>query len=202
MVPTVVRLQLCFALTVAALLMPRAAADGGDPRGHVEVDRVDFERVPGPGGSWYAAVVRVVVTPAGQGDAFVDRVRVALNLGFELGSLGAKRFEFYRSTATAVSARRGRASFRFYLPPEIVERDRLRGDARYYLIELAADGEPMPLNRRHVSPGLPTPEALAAFRARVAAEAASNDGVLVAQPDSPFAVAFGGPPAPTFVSSP
>lgn len=193
--------HLGLAAAVVALVAPYPA--GATATAEVEVSRVDFERVPGPGGRWYAAEVEVAVRPAPAAPGgFVDRVGMTLNLGFEIAAGGAGRFEFYRATAIAVALKRGRVAFRFYLPPEIVERDRITADARYYFVELTVRGEPLPTNRRHVSAALPTAEALANFQARVAAEAAANDGVLVTQPHTPFAVAFGGPPAPTFLPSP
>src|SRR5690606_2490624 len=109
------------------------------------------------------------------------------------------RLEFYRAEATAVAVERGRAQFRFYLPPEIVERDRVTGDLRYYHITLSAAGVAMPPHPRQHGPGLSDPAALANFRSQVAARAAENDGVLVSQQHAPPGVRSASPAGPTLL---
>lgn len=186
-------------MAVSLAWTPPASA-GAAFTGEVELQQIRYETVRGPGGSWFVATIEVAVKPAATNSArFVDRVKVGLELGFECAGGAERRYEFYRAEATAVTLESGRATFRFYLPPEIVERDRLHGDASYHFVELVAAGRVMPTNRKHVSGALPTPEALARFRARVAAEAAANDGILLPQPLTPFATAAGGPPSPTLL---
>jgi hypothetical protein len=176
---------------------------GARHAGEVEVVQVHYETVRGPGGRWYAINVELEAKPsAGNPTRFVDRVKVGLNLGVECSSGASRRFEFYRAEASAVAVEHGRATFRFYLPPEIVERDRLSGEARYHFVELSVAGHVVPTGRKHVSASLPTAGALARFRSRIAAEAPANDGVLLPQPATPFAVALGGPSAPTFLLPP
>jgi hypothetical protein len=181
-----------------ASVAPMCAAANLD--GDVELQQVRFETTRGPGGTWYVINVDVAVKPAPANPTrFVDRVKVGLALGFEISGGSERRHEFYRAEATAVSVATGRATFRFYLPPEVVERDRLQGEARYHFVELAAAGRAVSTTRKHVSSTLPTPEALASFRARIAAEAPANDGILLPQPLTPFSSAAGGPPSPTLL---
>lgn len=164
------------------LLWPAAAHAGFT--GTAEVAQVKFERVRP---EWYQIDVEVEVRPApGNSSRFVDRVRVRLHLGFRV-SLGEERWEFYRAESTAVTVEQGRVHFRFYLPPEVVKRDRLAGAADYWAVDLAVAGEAMPRSRRQVAESLPNPTVLANFLAKVASAAPVNDGVLLPQYLTPFA---------------
>jgi hypothetical protein len=169
----------------------------------MDVVAVRFERPRGPEGIWFLCEVEVMLRPGPENRTrFINRPGVALELGLESPAQSPNRFEFYRAEATAVAVEQGRAVFRFYLPPEVVARDRLTSDARFYYVELTLAGRPLPAKRSHVSGSLPHPEALEKFRARVAAEGAVNRGVLRSQAWTPFAAAAGGPAAPTLLSPP
>lgn len=164
--------------------------------GEVEVAQVRFERLRS---AWYEADVEVDVRSAPENPTrFVDRVRVRLNLGFRV-TPGGERFAFYQAESTAVTVEQGKAHFRFYLPPEVVKRDRLSGPADFWAVQLTVGGEAMPVSRRQVSPSLPNPTVLENFLARVANEAATNAGVLVPQFLSPFAEADFGRGTPSFI---
>lgn len=164
--------------------------------GAVEVNQVRFERLRA---EWYQVEVEVEVRPAPENTSrFVDRARVRLNLGFRI-TTGGERFEFYQAEGTAVSLEQGRAYFRFYLPPEVVKRDRLSGAADFWAVQLAVGNKDMPVSRRQVSNSLPNPTVLENFLARVASEAPTNTGVLVPQYLSPFAEAEFGRGTPSFV---
>lgn len=171
----------------AGLLSAGVVASVAQPSfaGEAEVANLRFNTLRQAGG-WYEVEVEVAVRAApDNASRFVNRVRVGLNLGFEL-SLGERRFEFYRAEVTAVTLEQGRATFRFYLPPEVVKRDRISGDAKFYHVELVVGETAMPPSRANVSPSLPNPEALQSFLVRVRGEGAVNDGVLVPQHLSPF----------------
>jgi hypothetical protein len=169
----------------------------------MDVVAVRFERPRGPEGIWFVCEVEVMLRPGPENRTrFINRPGVALELGLESPAQAPHRFEFYRAEATAVAVEQGRAVFRFYLPPEVVARDRLTSDARFFYVELTLAGRSLPAKRSHVSGSLPHPEALEKFRARVAAEGAVNRGVLRSQAWTPFAAAAGGPAAPTLLSPP
>jgi hypothetical protein len=164
--------------------------------GTAEVAQVRFERVRS---EWYQVDVEVDVRSAPENPArFVDRLRVRLNLGFRV-TVGGDRWEFYQAESTAVTVAQGKAHFRFYLPPEVVRRDRLSGAADYWAVQLALGGQPVPVTRRQVSTTLPNPTVLENFLARVSAEAPANAGVLVPQHLSPFADADLGRGTPSFL---
>jgi hypothetical protein len=87
---------------------------------------------------------------------------------------------------------------RFYLPPEVVERDRVRAENLHHWVELVQDGAPQPISNAAASASLRADEARARFVGRLGEEFARNAGILVAQYLSPFAQ-DPAKPAPTFV---
>lgn len=170
----------------------------------VEVTTVRFMNVRAPrggNGTWLEADVQVNVRPPpGAPRDMVSRVRVALLVGFELpGGAGAeRRIEHYRADAECVALEAGRADVRFYLPPEIVKRDQLHGDPKYWGVEIAVGGRAQTPARSAYAPTLGAAEQRKNFQARGGAAAAANDGLLQPQFLTPFAEEY--PRAtPTFV---
>jgi hypothetical protein len=164
----------------------------------VAVRSVKFTTVRPVGSSdgWLEAAVEVVVAAnpaAGPAGRFADRVAVTLNL-----SLGTHEAAFFRSTAEAVSLETGRATFRFYLPPEILRREQMNTDPYAYAVELSTRGRPAPMSGEAVASVVRSPEALRSFKDRVARSAPLNDGVLVPQYLSPFAATYAAD-TPSFV---
>lgn len=169
----------------------------------VEVGKVTFRNVrPDNGGdSWLEAVVELTVggTPgAGVYSRNVDRVRVTLNIGIRTRD---NDFDFYRATAEAVSLRSGRASIRFYLPPEIVRNEQINSDPYAYFVDLAVKGRPLPVGPGNGSSVLRAADVVSSFKDRVVRAAPANDGVMVPQYDSPFAFSYGND-TPSFVRRP
>lgn len=182
---------------VARAQAPAAAGDGAQ----VEVLAVRFGQVRAPGGgeAWTEAEVEVGVTPATTGGTYArwaDGVRVALSLGIRTRD---GDFAFFRASAEAVALEAGRASFRFYLPPEIARREQLTSVEPYaWMVELTVAGNPVQPNARQASAVLSTADAVRSFRDRVVRHSTRNDGVLLPQADSPFATAYAGE-TPSFV---
>ncbi|MBE2216531.1 MAG: hypothetical protein IAE82_21855 [Opitutaceae bacterium] len=182
------------AIGVAGSTVARAqtpAPDGAT----VEVRAVKFGtvRAPGGGDTWTEAVVELGILPAAGGGAYArwaDNVRVNLSLGIR--TRGGD-YAFFRASAEAVALEAGRASIRFYLPPEIARREQLSSAEPYaWSVEVTVKGQPVPSAPGQVSTVLATPEALRSFKDRVARSSTLNDGVLVPQADSPFAAAYAG----------
>jgi len=117
----------------------------------------------------------------GEAGRWAERVGVRLALGVERRDGG---YRFFQSEAEVVALKAGTAVVRFYLPPEIVERERISGAPFAWMAEIAVAGEARPGGL--VSSVLRDATALESFRNRVKAEAAANAGVLVPQYDSPF----------------
>ncbi len=168
-----------------ALVAPLFAAD-------VEVSTVRFGSVRAPTGSngtWLEADIALTAKPpSGAAGQMVPRVRVALLVGFELpATSGAeRRLEYYRAEAECVALEPGRANVRFYLPPELVKRDQLHGDPKYWGIELTAAGRPMPPSRAAYATSLAGMEQRKNFQAKGGTAAAGNDGLMQPQFLTPF----------------
>ncbi len=164
----------------------------------VEVTGVKFANVRPPAnlssaggatGAWFEADVALVVKPpAGSPGQMVSRVRVSLLVGFELpGSAGGeRRLEHYRAEVECVALEPGRADVRFYLPPELVKRDQLHGDPKYWGVELAVAGKPATPGRAAYSATLATADQRKNFQTRAGQLAAPNDGILQPQFLTPF----------------
>jgi len=190
------RLLLSLFFAVSALRAEPAA-------GEAEVGAVRFNLARpsvGAAGAWYEAEVQLNVRPApGSAGQMLSRVRVKLLLGFDVFPAGgAKQLQCYRAEAEAVALGPGRASVRFYLPPEIVQRDAVRGDARYWVAEVTVAGRPQPAGRARQAPALADAAARRVFLEKAAASAAANDGILLPQYLTPFAFDYAGD-TPSFV---
>lgn len=165
----------------------------------VDVTDVKFAGVRSPSGeTWLEATVEVNAKPGGRMAAgeFVDHVRVTLNLGIDVSGEGtAKRHSFYRASAEAVALEGGSKSvFRFYLPPEVVRRDKITvGDSgKFYFVELEVAGKQLPPGRGNASPTFKKNESIKSesvqnFLGSVSSEGGQNLGVLIPQHLSPFA---------------
>ena len=175
-------------LTLALTLLFATAARAQE----VEVSTVRFTNLRagnGAPGNWLEADVQLSARPApGAPGQMVSRVRVALLLGFELPALagGERRLEHYRAEAECVALEAGRAEVRFYLPPELVKRDQLHGDPKYWGVELSVNGKAVPPAKAAYAPALASAEQRRNFQTRAAPAAAPNDGVLLPQYLTPF----------------
>jgi len=157
-----------------------------------EVAAVKFGAARFNGEIWFEAEVEVNVKPGGKAVSgqFVDRVRATLSLALEaVDDKGAKRMTFYRSSTEAISLEGGAKSvFRFYLPPEVVRRDKIRPDVKYYVVELEVGGQPQPPVRGSASSDFTSPDSTRNFLAKASSESGQNEGVLLPQHLSPFAL--------------
>ncbi len=207
--PVFRRLPLPVAILVATLGGPAfaAAQNAAPPAGaDVEVRNVKFGtmRPPGGGDAWLETTIEVgvIANPAaGAYGRFADRVRATLLLSLRGRDQG---FVFYRASAEAVTLETGRAAFRFYLPPEVLRREQVNTDPYAYAVELSIQGRALEPGAGAMSASLRTtdPQRMAeivrTFKDRVAQSAPLNDGVMVPQYLSPFALSYGGD-TPSFV---
>ena len=186
--PRLVRALAC------ALALPWASAAPA-PAPAVEVVNLRTNPVrPGNGGpAWLETTVSLNVRPAGGGPApVVSSVRVAMLLAFELPGPagGPRRSQVYAAAVECVALEAGRAEVRFYLPPEILKRDQIRGDPQFWGVELTAAGEALPAARTAYSANLRLPAARTEFQRRSAPVATANDGILQPQHLTPFALDY------------
>lgn len=119
----------------------------------------------------------------------VSRVKVALLVAFELPAPagGERRLDFYRAETECVALEPGRSDVRFYFPPELVKRDQLHGDPKYWGVELAVGGKVVPAGRGAYAATLTAMDARQNFQQRGGKAAAANDGLLQPQYLTPFA---------------
>ncbi len=180
---------LCYAALVAG-------AGGWASAQQVDVSAVKFANLRSPdggNGNWLEADIALEVRPApGSPGLMVSRVRVLLTVGIELPALasGDRHTEYYRAEAECVALEAGRTNVRFYLPPEIVKRDQLHGDPKYWQVEVAAGGQQQTAGHASSSPALAKADARKDFQSRASAGAPSNDGLLLPQYLTPFAIAY------------
>ncbi len=162
----------------------------------VDVSSVKFTNIHAPGGgagTWLEADVALAVKPApGSPGLMVSRVRVALLVGCELPTIAGaeRRTEYYRAEAECVALEAGRTDVRFYLPPELVKRDQLHGDPKFWTVAITADSRTQTPDRGSASPALVNAEARKNFESRAASAAAANDGLLQPQFLTPFATEY------------
>ena len=169
---------------------PKAPGAPGGAAGEVEVVAVRSKEVKDSGGdAWLEATIELSVKATAPGQNYVDRVAVAFSMATERRS-PEKGYTFYRARAEAAALKSGRAFFRFYLPPEVVERDGV-SDLKTFLVEITAAGRAMPLTRDKFSTStIPNESSLNSFKTRVTAEAPANDGILLPQYLTPFAQSY------------
>jgi len=155
----------------------------------VEVNSIKFGAARIGSDSWMEAEIVLDVKPGGRAVAgqFVDDVRVTLNLGFESPEApsGPPKL-FYRSTATFITLEGGRQTVRFYLPPEVVKRDRLRTPVKFYSVEIEAGGTAQTPGRANAATGFTSAASVQNFQSTVASESRANEGVLMPQHLTPF----------------
>ncbi len=178
---------LVFAISLQAFAQSTPAAA---PVPQVAVAGIKFTMPRLDNDQWLEAEVELEVRPGGKAvtGEFVDRVRILLSLACEAtNAKGEARTVFYRASCEAITLEGGRAQVRFYLPPELVRRDKLRSDVKYYLVDLEVGGEPQAAARGAIAPDLKTGERVKNFRDKVGAEAAANEGLLLPQYLTPFA---------------
>ena len=159
----------------------------------VDVSSVKFANLRAPNGAtgnWLEADIALNVKPApGSPGQMVSRVRVTLTLGCELPAVagGERRTEYYRADAECVALEPGRADVRFYLPAELVKRDQLHGDPKFWQVDVTAGGRAQTPGRASAAPALANADARKSFQSRATTGAAPNDGLLLPQFLTPFA---------------
>lgn len=181
-------LVLLFA-SLAGLPAQETAADADAGATGVAVSTVRFRQIRAEGQKdpWLEAEVELQARPSASARA-LDFVKIELMLGHELSG-SDRKFAYFRSSVTAVSLLPGRAFVRFYLPWEVVKRDGIpSGGPDFWSVVLSVGDRELPTTRRASSTRLGSPEVVRSFRTRVSGQGSENDGVMIPQHDSPFAL--------------
>jgi hypothetical protein len=185
-------------LVLAVLGSGRAQEESRDSNTNVEIARVQSGTIRANGGdTWYQVEVTVRVKGAGSGRSrYASGVGINLSLATEVKEAEGG-LEFYRAAVTAVALESGQHTVRFFIPPEVVSRDRLQTALRYWVIDLTAAERELPINRSQVGDGFSSPAALENFRQRLAVRSKQNEGVLLPQHLTPFRDTAGVDTTPT-----
>ncbi len=180
-----------FSLVVFLLGFPVVSIGVGSEVIEVSVARFGSARAPGGATEpWLEAeLVLAVNVPPDSGSRAISRVGVALTLGWELPATagGFRRMDYYRAEAECVALATGRANVRFYLPPELVKRDQLRGTPKLWTVDLTVAGQAIPAAKANQAAALADGSARRAFLSTAAAAALANAGLLLPQYLTPFA---------------
>lgn len=153
---------------------------------------VDFStaRAPGIRDAFYEVAIELRGERLVTGEHVVDfhrRVQVHLELAFAVDRGPETRQEYYRSRAVLVGLAAGEErTVCFYLPPEIVERDRLFNEPLGWRVALAVDGKALAQQAGSYSQTLRKPVNARRFLARIANDAPPNDGLLLPIYLTPF----------------
>lgn len=143
---------------------------------------------------WYEAEVELDVAKGREADRresrFANAVRVEATIAVEVESDGGGRgYAFYQADVELVALEVGRHGVRFYLPPEIVARDRVRGEPMSYRVRVQAEGaEPEVFYSRNLG----SPGAKESFETLAAEGVAATKGILRPQHLSPFRDSYPG----------
>lgn len=149
----------------------------------VSVESVEFSTVRAPGirDPFYEVAIELRgerLTVGNTTVSFHRNVAVRLDLAFVLGR--AARREYYSGGAMLVGLAAGEEKIvYFYLPPEIVERDRLSSSPTGWRVSLAVDDRALPHQESAYSDSLRKPETARHFLARIEQESPRNEGLLL-----------------------
>ena len=171
-------------LAACVAAIPAVRAQATTPGVSVRSVKFTYPRVDGQQGAAMETEIELDVRgsgAAGHNPRFVDAVRVALMIAVQTHGRTGTDYQYYYADATAVTLEAGTRSIRFYLPPEIVKRDGLTGDAYAFYIELSAGGQALPPQRGNLSETLRARERFDIFQKKVAETRSATDGILVEQ---------------------
>ncbi len=187
------RLNLIHGFAVAVLLSPPLIAEtSADEARQAEVQQVRFSTVQPAGVSrnWRQMAVQIQVHGPAETDVintrFVDDVEVTVRKSYDVSSGGTEKIRFYRASVVLPTLERGRHTLHFFLPPEVVRRDRITGDPQAYEVLLRLGGNEQETGSNARSSLLARDSVRESFRERLEVEAEENDGILLPLHLTPF----------------
>ncbi|MGF1447990.1 MAG: hypothetical protein ACFB20_01085 [Opitutales bacterium] len=142
--------------------------------------------------------------PSAPSPEWIDKVLVTLTIAFVLDEETAQRagtrIRAYQTTARLVSVEANEdTTIYFYLPHEIVQRDRISGEPFAYLVEFEVDGDPIPRPGGRAYDNSSGRTTVEAFKSAVNPELSKTEGFLLTQQQlDPSRVIAIHRPAPTF----
>lgn len=184
----------CFLIT--ALLCGTAVAQ----KLPVEVSRVNFNSSVSPY-RWNNIVIQLQPNanpdPEAVNPRYVNNIKVILTLGYEVRS--TKSYAFYQAEATIVTLEVAKKKeIAFWMPYDVVERDNLPKEPRFWLIELEVDGQQLDLvgaNNKSFSSRFKDRSSIENFKNQASGQLSKTDGILVPTYLSPNPYIDRSPPA-------
>ncbi len=184
-------LKLLLALLTVVQAIPWESAHAN--RDPVVVRGLEFRHATVAGGADPWLQIRVLLhggpnrDPEARHPRFNEAVRVQLSLATRAGRATDSEPDFYRSAVDLVAVEDRRTiAVPFFLPPEIVKRDRLTATPFAALVEIEVGGRPLPFRREHAAGALTDRDRLVRFRKHVDQKAAGTDGLLLPIYHTPF----------------
>ncbi|WOO41887.1 hypothetical protein [Rubellicoccus peritrichatus] len=150
----------------------------------VEVSRVNFNSNARPY-KWNNIVIQLQANqnpdPQAANPRYVDNITVTLTLGYE--SKGASPFTFYQAEATLVTLETGKKKeIAFWMPYDVVQRDNLPKEPKYWIVELEVNGQQLNLlvdNKKSFSSGFTNLDSINGFKSQASGKLSETDGILV-----------------------
>ena len=148
-------------------------------------------RLSGAKDVWMECTVEIVVRRdtsdrSRKDPNFMDNLTVEFMMGTEARSRGERAFEFYTSRADLVSVEVGEVKVRFYLPPEVIERDHIGDRPHSFFVRLLRDAEVL---AEGFSESLERDAVRSSFLSRIDQNSGGNEGILLPQNKTPFMTA-------------
>ncbi len=172
------------ALLNAALMLPAFAL--------VSVRSVEFNEafLPGQRDPYQEIAIHLRgerSTGGSEARGFHRDVTVKLELAYAVQSVQSDRIECYQAQAHLVGlAPRAEKTVYFFLPPEVVQRDRLNRPPAGWRVSLSVAGVALPNRPGSYSTNLSDPATAHAFLDRFQSEASGNEGILLPIYLTPF----------------
>lgn len=163
--------------------MPLVYLGAATEKPPADIKKVDFRSGEGAF-DWNLVAVEVEANENPDPDApnpnYVDNIRVIVTLGYEKES--GDGFTFYQAEATIVTLERGDSKrVGFWLPFDIVERDDLPQEPRYWIVELEVNGKKLDLlsNSASFSSKFTSRQSVEGFLAQASSQLSATEGIFV-----------------------
>lgn len=171
----------------------------------IVVDRVRFDRAPDriTGEQWLACTIEFTArtNPAEEpaNRLWVDNVGLRFTIGYGDPAKNQGKLDFaYQASVSIISVElNSRREVTFFLPPEIMKRDRLRyGDPDFWVVELTINGTPVQATSASTSRSITDRSILDGFTRAANEHLGRTEGILQPAYLTPFGVT--GRNSPTF----
>lgn len=161
----------------------------------VEVEDVKFSSNAGAF-KWTQCAIKLKAgkntLPEAPSTDYVDDVKITLTLGYERSN-SSDKFFFYESSVTLVTMESAKSKVvSFWLPYDIVKRDDLPKEPKYWMIKLEVKGEELPMTKDNASRNIKDRKVMDSFLSAASSKLGDTEGILVPTHRSPYGYGAGG----------